>query len=156
VDIIKQLKSNEKPFGLMSKEMQEKAREIGKSDLKVFAHGGWAAADPTESHFNVQIAYRLRPDYEESGVAKCEVDDTVPGMSGKNLGVIWGSKSYKLSECVNDPNFIGFLYESGRMSPLPRLYSDETSAWFIHEKQDVEKYEVLTPTHVLFERNDNE
>ncbi len=68
-NIIQQLKDNKEPFGLMSAEMQEKAREIGaKSE-----YFGCLATNKEEEcwaggirgRFVFGLTYRLRPDYED-------------------------------------------------------------------------------------------
>ena len=62
-DLIQALKKNEEPFGLMSEEMQAKAREINKG-FEVCLQGGWAECGIT-GDFSAEMAYRLRADYAE-------------------------------------------------------------------------------------------
>lgn len=65
-NVIQQLKDNEKPFGLMSKEMQDKANAIGfHGNFRLYLHPGWGGIidNPTYGH-SWMITYRLRLDYE--------------------------------------------------------------------------------------------
>ncbi len=66
--IIEQLQKNERPFGLMSEEMQEKAREIGKHGWERFfarGNGTWGEVDLTNRVFLHDTTYRLRSDYTD-------------------------------------------------------------------------------------------
>lgn len=65
MNLIEQLKNNEKPFGLMSKEMQRVAKEIGKANFEFYnTNGEWVLSSVTVE-FADDIAYRLKPDYQE-------------------------------------------------------------------------------------------
>ena len=63
---IQALKENKEAFGLMSEEMQEAAREIGREDF--LAYCDMASFESVkvapEDHFDMSTTYRLRPDYE--------------------------------------------------------------------------------------------
>ena len=64
MSIIQQLKDNEKPFGLMSEEMQAKAKRI--NDVGVFLiwiDGKWR--ERRNEQFQGDYAYHLRADYED-------------------------------------------------------------------------------------------
>ncbi len=67
MDVIQQLKENCRPFGLMSEEMQEKAKEMDKKDGDKFQRwqGVWNFNHAKGGGFSTQSAYRLRPDYQE-------------------------------------------------------------------------------------------
>ena len=77
-NVIQDLKENCKPFGLMTKEMQVKAREIGckgnfeiYSGLKDDGGGGWGVVTspdhPLGSFYGSSCTtYKLRPDFEET------------------------------------------------------------------------------------------
>lgn len=70
-ETIQALKENEKPFGLMSQEMQEKAREIqstydGTTLFDYYAGDGeWRGASTPDWDRDIITAYRLRSDYTE-------------------------------------------------------------------------------------------
>ncbi len=69
-NLIQQLKDNERPFGLMSEEMQEKAKEIECYNFLVYWENGktirWFPTDQYLSKgFMRDKAYRLRADYED-------------------------------------------------------------------------------------------
>ncbi len=63
MNIIEQLKQNEKPFGLMSREMQDKAEEIGKEHFVWWQDTRWRGTAPTFSFSN--NVYRLKSSYTE-------------------------------------------------------------------------------------------
>ena len=74
MDVIQQLKENCRPFGLMSKEMQKKMREIGirRNFLFYGNSGDWPVGCGDVFHIN--STYRLRPDYaEEPEIVECEI-----------------------------------------------------------------------------------
>ena len=62
-NIIQQLKDNEKPFGLMSEEMQEKANEIGCTEFDYYGTCVWESY--LAGDFYNDQACRLRSDYAE-------------------------------------------------------------------------------------------
>lgn len=70
MDIIKALKENEKPFGLMSAEMQAKARKIGQNQFWKYLVSedgeqvGWTDACRNFDEYR-SLAFRLRPNYKE-------------------------------------------------------------------------------------------
>ena len=70
-NIIQQLKDNEKPFGLMSKEMKAKAVSMGfHSNFRVYSGygdcGGFGnIIDSPKYGYNPKLTYRLRSDYAE-------------------------------------------------------------------------------------------
>jgi len=66
-ELIKAWQENEKPFGLLSKEMQEFARTINIDNFMAFYNLGW----DTCGKFTNEIAHRLNKDYaEKPGVEK--------------------------------------------------------------------------------------
>ncbi len=62
MNLIQELKENERPFGLMSEEMQEKAREIGAEKFIKFHGEGFGT---NNGHLEQVFTYRVRPDYAE-------------------------------------------------------------------------------------------
>lgn len=155
MDIIKVLKENEKPFGLMSEGMQEKAKEIGKGgNFEAWFPDGWVkiVKDPAETGWHAHRAYRLRSDYQEKPeVVKCEVYISGGGCLRYRLKNLVNPI---LTEAIINPDFIGFLYEDGRFTTYPRMYKQGTSL-YAEANDNVKDYEVLTPTHVLFRRTNN-
>lgn len=63
MDIIEALKQNEKPFGLMSAEMQAKAEEIKLVNFLRRFGGTWYPAKT--DFFGTDLTYCLHPDYTE-------------------------------------------------------------------------------------------
>ena len=105
-DLIQQLKDNEKPFGLMSEDMQEKAREIGKGFFGWWVAGAWT--DCPVKQFRSEATYRLCPDYtEEQGIVECEIryNDSVGRFYFDGLNMC------PLSQVFNRRDFIGFKFE---------------------------------------------
>lgn len=167
-EIIQALKDNEKPFCLMSNEMRSTLLKITKGDgindlrkmvIRPDYNAGWGYVtliDWNDSR-NWEYTYRLRPDYtEEPEVVECEVVtqrfETEPikfrGPSGPTC----------LHKAISHQDFIGFKYEGGCISPLPRIFKVEECGiaglhWTMNEAcLNEEKWEVLTPTHVLFRK----
>jgi hypothetical protein len=67
-EIIQALKSNEKPFGLMGKELQEKAQGIGLDHFEIWRSSEYDKAkwgNPANKYFDYMYTYRLRPDFQE-------------------------------------------------------------------------------------------
>ena len=72
-NLIQQLKDNEKPFGLMSEEMQEQAILLSRHEFQCYmAHGVWLAGGD-EIEFAAGCTYRLRPDYEDEPPAEVTI-----------------------------------------------------------------------------------
>jgi hypothetical protein len=145
-ETIKALKENEKPFGLMSAELQEAAKEIGKAKFQWFS-AGWMPAGPTNIlHSN--HTYRLRPDYQpESDVVEYPISVGSDGI----LGFLYGKNAFntRLNCAIEQPDFIGFKFEDGRILPTPIKYSG-AGIQLVTGKHD--DSEVLHATHVLFRR----
>ncbi len=154
--MIQKLKENKVPFGLMSKEMQEKALEIGiKDNFRPYSNsadftGYWGGCVGIDREFEESCTYQLRADYEpEQGVVKYKVKD-IGGVfdyindDGESMG--------HLCQAVDDCDFIGFLYEDEYVRPVSRCYrlSKGHDPDYRMYKNNIGKYEVLTPTHVLF------
>ncbi len=150
-ETIKALKENERPFGLMSEEMQETIKKPKYSNDRewICEEGKWRKC--YHSPLLDFYTYRLRSDYTEpeAGVEKCEV--------GRKDGIFQFERMagsdywYGIHAAVNMPNFIGYLYEDGIFSVLPRRFRREINIDDIRPSfSDIENYEVLTPTHVLF------
>ncbi len=81
-NLIQQLKDNEKPFGLMSEEMQAKAHQIVASDKSGTDFRRYNGRDwDIKSNLNTLCrddTYRLRADYEEKpGIVECEIQEVL-------------------------------------------------------------------------------
>ena len=154
MDIIKALKENEKPFGLMSEEMQAKAKEIkydarNNPNFDYFNDGAdWVSADRPD--FGRNRTYRLRPDYEEKPeIVECEVMKRQIMNCNPSLDYSFDGDICSLHQAMTDQRFIGFKYEGSDLArPLPRRYRDPIDGHVYDFWR--EGYEVLTPTHVLF------
>jgi hypothetical protein len=153
MDIIEALKENEKPFGLMSKEMQDETEEIGKINflVSIANNGGeWVSTAPGNKSLCPSDVYSLRSDYkEEPEVVKVLIHPNSSGClvydKADGVGMPWPP----ISRAVNDPDFIGFLYEDEKIASYPRRYDHPVGMSVITEG-DVSNCKVLTPTHVLF------
>ena len=152
IDLIKALQQNEKPFGLMSEEMQAKAKEIGVTEFSVYLNSidGWDSNTSYHSSFDDHMAYHLRPDYE----AKPEIVE------------------YPYTTRLKDEDFRveGYIYRDGQFHHLSDIpdgylpsgfkYADGnvhlTSIWHNGPREMDCKHiltgaaEVLTPIAVLF------
>ncbi len=154
-NLIQQLKDNEKPFGLMSEEMQVKAAAMGLLDnFQLFVGPGWGGVfKATGCRFCTGKVYRLRPDYEEEPeIVECEIrcNDSVGKFYFDGLNMC------PLSQVFNQPDFIGFKFEDGtwydhRIKPVSKGSSAP-----IHniDTDDIisGRVEVIHATHILFRR----
>ncbi len=153
MDGIQALKENEKPFCRMSKEMQDKAIEMIDELDFIDSTGKWAEVRGNlHKPFDLDITYRLRPDYgEEPKVVKY-------GIYPNNDGLLYCNHSnehqnLELGRCCAHPDFIGFLYEDGKVRAETRYYGGKFSNHFSEFRvDDANDVTVLTPTHVLFKR----
>lgn len=165
-DTIQALKDNEKPFGLMTAEMQEKAKEIGHEHFECYEntkkHEWGPLSQFNEYRFGQEYTYRLRADYsEEPEIVECEVRLNPPGRDYYCYDKGGNFSAQSLCKAVNDPDFIGFLYKDPRMaceskrSALPRLYLNikERDTYCHIGSNAYDDMEVLTPTHVLFRKD---
>ena len=159
-NLIELLKDNEKPFGLMSEEMQEKARKIGiLGNFRQFVGPGWGGIyKATGCNFHDIKTYRLRPDYtEEPAIVECEISKTDDGSLGyrrKCNGGCGGSNL--LFRVLADPDFIGFKFEDGIVTGLLIRYKMPHRMFSTFAYKNFAEIEVLHATHVLFRRKDKE
>jgi hypothetical protein len=153
MNIIEELKTNERPFGLMSEEMRRTAIAISPVGNFEFLtnyrpNGGpeWALLAKEQDKFRFDTTYRLRPEYKEEP----EIVEFKVYPDGGLL--MWGEKPHdtRISEAVDDTDFIGFKYE-GIKNLLPdiRRYKDKNGRLWGY---CADGYEVLTPTHVVFRK----
>jgi len=154
MDIIDQLKKNEKPFGLMSKEMRDKANKIGPQEFQYWANRKWAGPN---SYFGPEnIAYRLRSNFvEEPKIVKCAIY-AGSAIKGFNAEVYDFGDKKELNLLLTPDGYvrIGFLYEDGCITTSTRRYKNVLLAKnFVGHYFDICEIAsviVLTPTHVLF------
>ncbi len=161
-NLIQQLKDNEKPFGLMSEEMQEKARDIPKEYFDVyeanFSDAVWTRCAKGSGKHCIYQAYRLRADYEnEPEIVECEIKPNSDGELRYNYrgdSDIW----CPFEDAFADPDFIGFKfggikqiinkevgYSHNDIDILPFVNYDDLKSG---------RYKVLHATHVLFRRQE--
>ncbi len=165
MNLIKLLKQNEKPFGLMSEEMQAKAVELGfhgnfqlYSDFQLYSgygsDGGFGAIiDNPDYGYNRKLTYRLRPDYqEEPEIVECEIyekDSHVQGCYTKAYD-FGDQRGLGLAQYPNGYKRIGFKFEDGCMRTTPVYYQLES---YTNDQVRIEDdHTVLHATHVLFRR----
>lgn len=156
--VIEQLKKNKRPFGLMTEEMQEKARDIGHTSFKVFCTNlEWQFRGPTDEFVNC-YTYRLRPDYKEEQkpeIVECEI------IPATNLTEPIKFRHYNgnvisVHKAVSQQGFSGFKfgdlkqvinkavgYSHNDVDILPFVQYDDLKSG---------KYKVLHATHVLMRR----
>ncbi len=154
-NIIQQLKDNEKPFGLMSVEMQEKARAIGiRRMFDFYGHrGDWIPTCGDLFHEN--STYRLRSDYAEEP----EIEERLIMPAGAGLvccSSVVGVENLLVSECVNDPDFIGFKFKDGTVAAMPIRYfiiGTKPRGYSISFDEIKANQDFMHATHVLFRRN---
>ncbi len=149
MDVIQQLKENQRPFGLMSEEMQAKAREIGKSLFDWWVAGDWT--DCPVKQFRSEATYRLRADYEdEPEIVECEIyrqsNDLYYTLAGR----------CPIYTAFGDPDFIGFKFEDGVVSSCRILYRHQSGYYTTAAVGNIADFTVLHATHVLFRRKKKE
>ncbi len=152
MNVIQQLKENQRPFGLMSEEMREKAREMCRSeDLQEYTcNKRW------ERHLKGYVlrestTYRLRPDYKkEPEIIEFEILDGELGLMAKT-----GDGLIFIHEAISQQGFIGFKFEDGCIRPVPVVYTPRNAAitccWDV-KAGNMTAYTVLHATAVLFRR----
>lgn len=114
-ELIKALKENKEAFGLMSEEMQEAAREIGREDFLAYCDiaSFESVKVAPEDHFDMSTAYRLRPDYEpEPEYEKCEITVIEDELCYKT-----SVNSFPIDLAPRYPNFYRFeLHKNGEQT----------------------------------------
>jgi hypothetical protein len=154
IDLIKALKQNEKPYGLMSWEMQEGiSGRRDNSDIEYYTDAGeWKPVNEHGIPAVCDATYRLRPDYEE----KPEIVEMEVFMSETCLKYKASDNcQWSLSYAINKPDFIGFKYEDGNIYPQPVMYSENGGLHFISQIESFISGKDIAnrPTHVLFQRS---
>ncbi len=154
MNVIKELKNNHRPFGLMSEEMQEKVKEIGIIEFQYWDFG-WETCQIRD--WADGACYRLRPGYEPEPELELEKYEVCLNAGVETAGVETNEYLYyiryneqPLCQAPDDPDFIGFLYEGDSLAyPDSRKYRDGSGCWYTYWKPG---FQVLTPTAVLFKK----
>lgn len=150
---IEQLKNNEKPFGLMSKELQSAMAELDGAEAmfgRFKSDKEWIPCGSVKGFHN-DATYRLRPDYQpEPSIVECEIVD-VDGLLMFNVNE---NLRDHLNLVVNRKDFIGFKFEDGKVLVSPIKFKSKTNSMPYHplpfEWFSAGSVEVLHATHVLF------
>ncbi len=154
-NVIKQLKKNEKPFGLMSEEMQEKAREIGKIPFEYYASPiSWLNANPSNPDFCSTNTYRLRPDCaEKPEIEECEIKPFKEYGESLRYKKPTNHAPYDIFFALSDPDFIG-LKAHGRIWGMLYKHKGTGDLFLMIPADLIDDYDVcdMTNAHVLFRR----
>ncbi|KKN77257.1 hypothetical protein LCGC14_0362350 [marine sediment metagenome] len=159
MDIIKALKENEKPFGLMSEELQAKTKEMGRGCFQLFmAHGQWLRCptqDFNKDEFVPGTTYRLLADYQEPAEDGYETIEIVNEEGAlKYLPEDNGEVCWFITTAQSDANFAGYLYADAIISSMPVRYDIDGVGHhnFYFAKEDAFRTNILRPTHVVFKK----
>ena len=123
-EIIKALKENTSAFGLMSPELQEAAKKIGRLKFQVWEEGisgrsDWKCHVIESLPFQTDQTYRLRADYQpEPRFEKFEVWANGGGLAWQDT--MW------ISEACDEPCFSHFEKDNGNKIGI------ENIATYIH------------------------
>ena len=153
MDIIQQLKVNCRPFGLMSEEMQEKAKEIGEEVFNWWVAGDWTICPVAQ--FRSEATYRLCADYEEEPeIVECEIYLNPPNKEYCIYDKGGNHSAQNLCNAINDPDFIGFKKDGWIWGRLYRNKKDPSMVHYMIKETDLPLYEVISMVggKVLFRR----
>ena len=158
MNIIEQLKQNERPFGRMSEEMQEKAREVRIVNFVVF-NDLCSFTGHIHARFYNNQTYRLHPDYEdEPEIVECEITEADGHLHFKYTTD--DGMRHAIHQACDHRDFIGFKFEdeTQTVSCMPILYQmpGQTYPFYGIKSDDLGKAEVLHATHVLFRQKAKE
>ena len=155
-NVIQQLIDNEKPFILMSEEMQTKLMQVAAKDIRCLqAVPGevWVACGPKinwgSKPCRSTCTFRLRPGYkDEPGVVECEICLKKPG--DYLYYVRRGVEERRLHRAFDDPDLAGFLYKP--------VFGEEIypEPWLNLDVEQNGNYKMTHATHVLFRRKKQE
>lgn len=155
-DIIEQLKANEKPFGLMSEEMQQRATEIGIGEFWVYTEfGQMGLLQPPvwgkhPKRFEWDHAFRLRPDYEEPEIEECEIYEDGGHLHFQYC--MFEGNRHAIHQAIDHPDFIGFKFEDGMVGPASIYYRDAVGNAYCKAADGIDEITVLHAKSVLFRR----
>ena len=168
-NVIQLLKDNEKPFILMSEEMQdwmldvEIIEDIEQMVCRVNLKIDWFSMSIRINKGNckhMEGTFHLRPDYEEKpNIVECEIKEKNDNELRYNYNGdsdIW----ILIAKAVNDPNFIGFKFKDGTVMGSPVKYSvpGMTSKGYYASYGDIKTSQALEhhATHILFRQKKQE
>ncbi len=160
MNIIEQLKKNEKPFGLMSEEMQAKARELGQGRFVLFVcqgDGFWDYHFDHSGDFDNARTYRLRSDYAEEPEIVIQEwpiftkDGTL--RFARHLADR-DERGTEIDLAVRDPDFIGFNADGWIWGCLYKNKKDPSMVHYMIKEHDLPLYDVISlgGGKVLFRR----
>ncbi len=141
MNIIQQLKDNEKPFGLMSEEMQAKALEIGNDNFHYYDSDGKWVPYPSGDFYTDQ-ACCLRDTYEEEPeIVECEIriddygDLVYKGNTANNINI---------DAAFHYPDFIGFNVDGWIWGCLYKNKKDPSMVHYMIKEHDLPLYDVIS------------
>lgn len=156
-DLIKQLQENKLAFCYMSKEMREKAKEIGPEEFRIpDTSKGQGIVMITPTYFASHVAYTLRQDYEP-------VEEYVEYEIFCDSNELCYSDGVIHANCIHfastRPNFAGFRYEDGivRHDSLARKHKVTGIFADCILYSQLSEYEIVRPYpngSVVFSKND--
>lgn len=152
MNLIQQLKDNEKSFGLMSAEMQEKAKSMDIADFEFYTSECEWKPYPSGDFYYAQ-ACRLRPDYEEQQ----EIEEyAIDYNRTSNYQYYIRENERCISDACDDPDFIGFKFEDGIIGNHSVLYQHNMSQLEVTQYDSLKTgaSKVLHATHALFRRQE--
>ncbi len=152
MNIIEQLQANEKPFGLMSAEMQGEAKRIGKTKFEHFNDcSKWVCANLPR--FESQSTYRLRFDYqEEPEIVECEIYRVQDGVFDVEVYDFDGDEENCLNVIPHGYERLGFKFADGGVSVVRLVYRNPLGIVCDCPADEIAKQQILHATHVLFRR----
>ncbi len=160
-DLIEQLKSNEKPFCVMSAEMQAKMMSVPRRHLDCLTIES-AANNPIwnqcedgkidwEDGENMIATFRLRADYtEEDEYELCEIyfSEDNGRLSHRDPE---DGQELSIDQASSDRNFSGYLYAGGYVFACPLRFSrNDTCTTMV--LLNTEHNKPIRPTHVVFKK----
>ena len=147
MNLIQQLKDNEKPFGLMSEEMQVKANEIGCTEFDYYGTNVWESY-PSGDFYNDQ-ACRLRADYEdENEIVECEITEADGHLHFKYTTD--DGMRHAIHQACDHRDFIGFKFEDGVVSGVSIRYLLTCGHFNTFALKEFAQVKVIHASHVLF------
>ena len=120
MDLIEEMKKNERPFGLLTDDKKELLRNIEIEDCRIFKSGGWTNCLNVVFNFENKYTYCIRADYHpEPEIERCEV---FKGENEFRYKRDRDAMSLGIEIAVRIIDFIGYEYEGGRKGIHPRLF----------------------------------
>ena len=157
---IEALQKNEKPMCFMDSELREIMLGMKPADFRVLQDTstkdkpGWddgVFGEEWHPDVNGYNTFHLRDDYkQEPSIVESKIFTDPDGLKCSKRTGVSKYKNMMLSDCINDPGFIGFKFEDGQVHTAPILYTEPCTS---------QRYEQLKSggckarhaTHVLFQ-----